>query len=342
MGDAALEPGASYEVYMRAKNGEIPSQWSAAGTGRTSIGNSEPIFDDRPNLDRDDDGNLLAATTARPVPENTRAGQSVGRAVRAVDGNGDVRTYRLVAAGGADAPDVNKFDINESTGQILTKEPLNHEDAACVRYDDAANPTQCTYTVKVQVWDGRDGDRNEQDTSTIDDDTNNDATIIDDEITVTITVSDVAEKPVAPTVTVTSQADGTSLVVTWDEPANTGPAITGYRLECTGHEVPDDQCPTDIAETVVTGEVGTHDITGLTADKSYRVRVRADNDEGEGAWSSWITQLTNKEDNTLPSFTSPPDQLYVEEDAPSARQPVTTNDDGTGVVALQGTTTATH
>ena len=99
----------------------------------------------------------------------------------------------------------------------------------------------------VQVWDGLDEDRNEQDTSSLDDaNDTNDTDIIDDEITVTITVSDVAEKPAAPTVTVTSPTDGgiTSLVVTWDEPANTGPAITGYRLECTGHEVPDDQCPT--------------------------------------------------------------------------------------------------
>ena len=41
------QPGASYEVYVRAQNGESPSEWSAAGTGRTSIGNSEPTFDDR-------------------------------------------------------------------------------------------------------------------------------------------------------------------------------------------------------------------------------------------------------------------------------------------------------
>ena len=53
--------------------------------------------------------------------------------------------------------------------------------------------------------------------------------IIDDEITVNITVSDVAEKPAAPTVTVTSLVDGTTLTVTWDEPENTGPDITGYR-----------------------------------------------------------------------------------------------------------------
>ena len=71
-------------------------------------------------------------------------------------------------------------------------------------------PNNCTYTVKVQVWDGLDGDRNEQDTSSLDDTTTiNDATIIDDTITVNIMVSDVAEKPAAPTVTVTSLVNGT-------------------------------------------------------------------------------------------------------------------------------------
>ena len=56
--DDPLTPGSSYEVYVRAQNGESPSQWSAAGTGRTSIGNKEPTFDDRDNVTRDADGNL--------------------------------------------------------------------------------------------------------------------------------------------------------------------------------------------------------------------------------------------------------------------------------------------
>ena len=321
-GDDQLTPEASYEVYVKAQNGESPSEWSAAGTGRTSTGNSEPVFDDRPNLDTDNDGNLVAASTERTVAENTRAGQSVGRAVRAVDGNGDGRTYRLVAAPSPDEADVDKFDINESSGQILTKASLNHEATDC-DYVDAPSQTTCTYTVKVQVWDGLDEDRNEQDTDTITD------TIIDDEITVEITVSDVAEKPAAPTVTVTSPVtdDNTTLTVTWDEPGNTGPAITGYRLECTGTDVPDDQCPTDIVTTEVTGGVGTHTITGLTAYKEYRVRMRADNAEGQGAWSSWARQFTNKEDNNLPTFDPlPPDALFVIENAPSARQPLTIQD----------------
>ena len=58
-----------------------------------------------------------------------------------------------------------KFDINESTGQILTKEPLDHETAPdCEPTDDEIS--NC-YKVKVQVWDGLDEDRTEQDTSTM-------------------------------------------------------------------------------------------------------------------------------------------------------------------------------
>ena len=326
---------------MRAQNGESPSEWSAAGTGRTSIGNSEPTFDDRSSLTEND------PTTTRTVAENTRAGQSVGRAVGAVDGNGDRRTYRLVAAPSPNDGDVDKFDITATTGQIMTKDPLNHE-AECSGTDaslEGGHQENCTYTVVVQVWDGLDEDRDEQVTSSLDNtDDTDDGEIIDDTITVTITVSDVAEKPVAPTVTVTSPTNGTStsLVVTWDEPANAGPPITGYRLECTGHEVPDDQCPTDIPTTAVIGGVGTHTITGLTEYKSYRVRVRADNVEGDGTWSSWKTQFTNKENNDLPTFTSSsdlaytvPDQLYVVENAPSARQPLTSDAAGATVASIQ-------
>ena len=316
--DERLAPGSSYEVYVRAKSPEKTTggEWSAAGTGRTSEGNKEPVFGDRSSLTEEN------PTTPRTVAENTRAGQSVGRAVAASDGNGDKRTYKLVAAPSPDENDFNKFTINESTGQILTKDPLNHEASDC-GYVDAANPTVCTYKVKVQVWDGLDTHRNKQATAAV-----------DDTITVNITVSDVAEKPAAPSVTVTSPTDSsnTTLVVTWTAPDNTGPAITGYRLECSGTEVPNDQCPKDD----IAANALTHTITGLTANKSYRVRLRAKNAEGDGAWSSWVTQSTNKEGNTLPSFTTTPANLYVAENAPSARQPLTTDETGQTVAALQG------
>lgn len=349
-GDDRLTPGASYEVYVRAKSLEAPSGggWSAAGTGRTSIGNSDPTFDDRPNLDRTAEGALVAASTDRTVAENTRAGQSVGGAVTAVDGNGDKRTYRLVAADAPDAAHVDLFDINESTGQILTKEPLNHE-ADCSDADGAktgGDAENCTYTVKVQVWDGLDEHRNEQDTSSLDNtDDTDDGVIIDDEITVNITVSDVTEKPAAPTVTVTSStvaidATEAALTVTWDRPENMGPAITGYDVECTGDGITTaNPCPQPTTLTL-TDAVLTHSIPSLTPNKPYRVRVRAENAEGKGAWSIWVTQSTSKKGNTLPVFndaTLAIATVYVVENADSARQPVTSDDTGATVVSL-GTT----
>ena len=350
-GEDQLTPGASYEVYVRAQNGESPSEWSAAGTGRTSIGNSEPTFDDRSDVTPGVDGNLPAASTERTVAENTRAGQSVGRAIGAVDGNGDRRTYRLVADDPTDDNSVAvaaKFDINESSGQILTKSSLNHEDDTAdtgCGYVDAPSQTTCTYTVKVQVWDGLDGDRNEQDLSSLDDavDTNDDD-IIDDTITVNIMVSDVAEKPAAPTVTVTSPevsdvATEATLTVTWDRPENMGPAITDYVVECTGDGITaTNPCPQPTGLTL-TQAVLTHTITvtpkDLTRNNSYRVRVRADNNEGQGAWSSWVTQSTSKAGNTLPTFTSPPPALYVVENAPSTRQPLTSDAAGETVASIQ-------
>ena len=344
-GDDELEPGTSYEVYVRAQNGESPSEWSAAGTGRTSIGNRDPIFNDRSSLTEDD------PTTERTVAENTRAGQSVGRAVGAVDGNGDKRTYRLVAeTANDDASEaaVAKFDINESTGQILTKDSLNHE-AECSAADGGqtgGHPENCTYVVKVQVWDGLDENRTEQDLSSLDNaDDTDDTDIIDDKITVTITVSDVTEKPAAPTVTVTSPPVATgateaTLAVTWDRPENMGPAITGYVVECTGEGITtDNPCPQPVSPSL-TDAVVSHTITvtpeDLTRNNSYRVRVRADNNEGQGAWSIWVTQSTSKENNALPTFTpTPPGVLYVVENAPSARQPLTSDANGQTVASIQ-------
>ena len=333
--DERLTPGSSYEVYVRAKSDEAPTggEWSAAGTGRTSAGNIEPRFDDRTRQDE------VSPSTKRSVAENTRPGQNVGRAVRAGDGNGDTRTYRLVAVTGDTASEaaVTKFDINKSTGQILTKEPLNHEDTACgyVASDDTGpnSNTICTYTVRVQVWDGLDEHRNEQVTALLDDDDPaNDEPIIDDTITVTIEVSDVIEKPAAPTVTVTSSvvADGATaatLTVTWDRPENLGPAITEYLVECTGDGITTaSPCPQPTI-TDVTLDSQAYSIETLTPNKPYRVRVRAKNVEGDGVWSSWVTQSTSKPGNGLPAFDgTPPVELRVEEDAAAADQPLTIAD----------------
>ena len=59
-------------------------------------------------------------TTARPVAENTAAGQTIGLPVAATDQDtGETLTYTL---GGTDAGD---FDIGASSGQLQTTDPLD-------------------------------------------------------------------------------------------------------------------------------------------------------------------------------------------------------------------------
>ena len=92
----------------------------------------------------------------RSVAENTPANRNIGNPVQATDPDDSSLTYSL---GGTDAA---SFTITESTGQLRTKDALNHED-------------QSTYDVTVTVRNDKDED------ATID---------------VTITVTDVNEPPV--------------------------------------------------------------------------------------------------------------------------------------------------
>ena len=137
------------------QNGESPSEWSAAGTGRTSIGNSEPTFDDRTSLDRAS----TDPTTTRTVAENTRAGQSVGRAVRAVDGNGDRRPTGWSLH--LDRPTRTRGQVRHQRVDRADSDQGTPESRGGVYCDDSSltggHPENCTYTVKVQVWDGLDG-----------------------------------------------------------------------------------------------------------------------------------------------------------------------------------------
>ena len=315
-GDDRLTPGASYEVYVRAKTNELDSQFSARAIGRTSAGNRQPKFNDRPDQEKRrpelDNQNDDTRVVNRAVNENTRTGQPVGGAVSANDR--DRLTYDLIADT-VDANDVNKFDINKSTGQILTKDPLNHEDDTGCEYNVDNTPTVCTYKVQVQVWDGLDEHGNKEDTPAV-----------DDIIKVTIAVVDRPESPLAPTVTVTSlqvaeDATNATLRVTWNAPENmnTVPPLTSYEVECSGAGITSSNpCPQpDITDLTV--DVQTYDIDDLTPRSSYQVRVRAVNDEGVGAWSASVRQSTSKAGNEIPAITSSPTDLEVEENTPAGR-----------------------
>ena len=97
---------------------------------------------------------FAAATDTREVAENTAAGVGIGMPVAATDADaGDTLFYSL---GGDDAA---SFDIDDSTGQLMTKAALDYE-------------SKDTYTVTVTARDPSGGH---------------------DEVTVTITVTDVDE-----------------------------------------------------------------------------------------------------------------------------------------------------
>ena len=320
-----LSPGMSYEVRVRATTAEGTGGWSPLGTGSTNAGNREPVFRDR-NVDVAPVPSPTATT--RELNENTQPGRPVGRAVVADDGDGDRRTYKLVAAtpgGDANANEAAaaKFDINENTGQILTKERLNHEDEVCgyIPANDIPNPTidtVCTYTVVVEVRDGLDANGNEEESETA----------ADDKITVTITVKDVNEPPPTPTVVLSSPEDVTKLGVIWYTD-NTGPPVTSYDLQYRQGSgswssdncdygtttADDDTCegidPADNADSMA-------DIEQLTVNTLYSVRMRAANVEGTSSWSTPVSARTNKnksEDtpNVAPTFTNLDPTLDVNE-----------------------------
>ena len=212
------------------------------------------------------------ATTMRSVPENTQAGQPVGAAVSATtDPDGDALTYSLEASA-----DKDSFDIVPATGQIRTKSPLDYE-------------VKSSYTVTVGVSDGLNGDRVQEETATT-----------DDTITVTIEVTDVDEPPTKPYApTVISGSDTTSLAVSWDAPDVTGrPTITDYDVQYrAGGGAFEDWTHN--------GTAGSATITGLDADTSYQVQVRATSDEGTGPWSDSGAGSTNADGNAAPTLPAP-------------------------------------
>ena len=171
----------------------LTENWSLVGTGSTNKGsNKPPTFIDS------------ADVITRDVDENEEAGQEVGRPVRATDDGVLPLTYQL------EGPDADSFDFNPSSSQVRTKRGVtyNHEDPEC-GYVDTANPTECVYYVTVVAFDGQGGS---------------------DAKAVKIEVDDVPEAPGVPgRITVRATAKSSrSLDVSWNEPENMGPPITGY------------------------------------------------------------------------------------------------------------------
>ena len=266
-----LATDTSYQVRVRAKNGEADDteNWSLSATGSTNKeGNAAPVF---PGL-----------TTERSVPENTPAGQIIGAAVAATDGNSLEPTYSLAG------PAAGLFDIGAKTGQLMTDAGLSHEHEAC-GYMDAPNNTRCTYTVFVVVDDSDGGS---------------------DLITVTVIVSDAPEqptRPVAPTVenveddlgTTNIDESTTTLKVSWAAPDTEGSPITNYDIEYREGTSGEFKQPTGGTGVTAT----TFTITGLDAETSYQVIVKANTDEVNSLWSM-PGQEETKASNNPPAFSA--------------------------------------
>ena len=260
-----LEPGTSYQVRVRAKNGGTEDDigpWSYVGTGSTNKeGNSPPQSNDQ-------------SPATRNVDENTSAGENVGNPVTATDQDTTTLYYRL------NGPDAGMFNFDTRSSRIRTKASLNHEDQRCgyIEPVDANGQTICTYRVTVIVDDRAGG---------------SDATGVN------IVVTDTTEAPstpARPTVRA-KEKTSTSIVVTWSAPANPGPAISGYDVEYRKGSEPfsDDNCRDTEEDDNCQGITGTSTtITMLDDDTTYVVRIKAKNRERDSAPSATGTGRTNR------------------------------------------------
>ena len=179
---------------------------------------------------------------ARSVAENSPQNTAVGSPVTATDPEESTVGYSLSGAGSG------LFTV-EAGGQIRTAggASLDHETGG--------------YRLTITASDGSGGSA---------------------AATVTISVSDVDEPPVAPVAPVVQAASRDSVRVSWIAPVNVGrPPILDYDVEYrlasssgayldAGHN----------------GAATTTTVAGLMQDTSYAVRVRARNDEGAVEWSN--------------------------------------------------------
>ena len=214
------------------------------------------------------------AATLR-VDENTRANQNIGNAISASDADSNSLTYTL------EGPGKDSFTIVSSSGQIRTRSPLDHE-------------TRGSYSVTVKV-DDRQNKSNSVATKSV-----------------TITVDDVREAPSAPAAPTVAGIPGStsSVRVTWAEPANMGPSITGYDVQYREAGSGPSRWSHDGADRSTI-------ITELKAGTRYEVQVRARSEEGTGDWSRWGSGMPNPDvANRNPTFTGASRSLSVPENTP--------------------------
>ena len=258
----AAAAGASSQSFSLVPNN--PGDYIIPVTINVTDVNEPPTFDD-------------GATATRSIAENSAAGTNIGAAVTATDPDGVAKFNTLAYS--LTGTDAAKFNIGSTTGQITVKmgNIPNYE-------------AKTSYSVTVNVTDGKDDDGDTETTPTT-----------DDTVAVTISITDVAEpppQPDAPTVTPNSTTPTTKLDVSWTAPTMTGkPAVNDYDVQYrVAHE--STWSSHTFTCTTCTGQQTTT-ITGLTENKHYEVKVKAKNHEGNIGWSNSGHGITNANSKTL-------------------------------------------
>ena len=198
-------------------------------------------------------GNTAPSFTSSATFDAAENQTAVGTVV-AADSDADDNITDYAITGGADQA---LFEIGATTGELTFDNAPNFEDP-----EDSG--TDNTYVVTVEATSGT-GTREMTATQTI-----------------TVTVTDADEKSAKPDKPTLAKVTGssTSLTATWTKPdLDGGPDIAGYDLQ---YRVGTTGTWEDFAhsDTAVTTTV-----TGLTADTSYQVQVRAKNGETDSDWS---------------------------------------------------------
>ena len=192
----------------------------------------------------------ITSPSSFDVPENQLMARRL--AARDTDAGDEVTGWAIV--GGADQ---GQFAITSDTGELSFREAPDYE----VPVDLASPVGDNEYVVEVSVRSGA-GARE-----------------LEAEQTFTIRVTDEREPPGVPEAPAISGETAESLQVSWNEPDNTGPAITDYdaqyREKGTGR----------FTGALHDGPGRTVTLSDLNAGTVYEVQVRATNDEGTGGWS---------------------------------------------------------
>ena len=258
----------SYTVTVKANDGYGGTATIAVTITVTDV-NEAPAFDD-------------VSPTTRSIAENTGTGVDIGDPVTATDPDaGATLTYSL---GGMD---VNSFDIDTLTGQLKTKDALDHE-------------TKTTYTVIVSVRDSKDASGAAD-------------IVTDDTIDVTINITDANDLPeFGPNTATREVAENTAPNINIGSPVRATDADNDnltYTLEGTeaGSFAIDES----------SGQLKTKSALDHETKGSYTVTVKAS--DGNNSVDTIDVTITITDVNEAPDFDSATATRTVPENTPAGR-----------------------